>query len=483
MLRCSRCKVVFYCSKACQLQAWPSHKHICNATSQTNTSTQTSLGFQSFTQFCNNLSDPEKRKNLRDWFGDYIADNPHLIDSLLSQVDEGLYHERNKNDFKVQLKYADIAYEKATKILSGVKSRGAAEGILMDEATEKTLFPRIFAESFVKVYPGPSRSSTSLATPLDIRAKGAIISEDTLARLFSKHYKWACQSGLHANANADEWALLIREDCKRFDDMRPDLFPLEMRLGGSIRDAAVTTKTHYGKWESLGSKDQVHCRVNVTSQWSWLDAIDMENSGFLANEFPAIHDLVTTKLYSLPFELNRRVPDLKLETPRKFTVSFHVDTIEVFIGPLSYISKDDTVSYISKDDKVIDNQNSNQLKDALVIELFPLLDNDVITSCKAISVENRSIICAHYSTSTLSTMKNSLIDIEASRLIYSIDEKDVVTKVNSRDDKNVASYDNALFIYNCHCILPSQALSLRPLSEKAEGTFTIKLFTIKYLMH
>ena len=475
LLRCSRCKCTFYCNKACQLQAWSSHKHLCSSISTRDESSQTlSRGFQALKQFYNHLLDPEKRKSPQNWFGDYIADNPYLVDSLLSHY--GLSIQQQQKVLQDQSKYADIALETASRILSGVKARGAAEGSVMDEATEAILFPRIFAESFVKVYPGNSQPNSSLATPLDVRAKGNIVSGDTLTKIFSKNCKGSLQQGPYEIADADEWAQLIREDCIRYEEMRPDLFHPDMRLGGTKSNIRVTNKTHFGRWESSLNGSTIHCRVNVKTQWSWLDPLNLVDNGFLANEFPAIYDLVSRKLHSIPFELNRRVPDLKLATPRKNSVSFHVDTIDICVGPVTFMTKIEN-----------DHVQSCLRNDALVLELYPLLEKDAIFACKTLSVDARFNICAHYSltSSSTSAMKNSTIEIKPTRFIYSIDEKDILNKEDCQDDnENAASgVDKTLFFYKCQSVLPSQALSLRLLSEEVKDTVTIQLFTIKYFMH
>jgi len=474
--RCSRCKVIYYCSKECQLKAWPTHKLVCLPPLESTKSHEVlKAALRKLHQDLLGLDrlDPIKKNNLRDIVGDYIADNPHLIDSLLLFFNVSV---------EQQIKFGDLAMKTASKVLDGVKSRAATEGIIMDAITEATLFPRIFAESLIKII--PINPQLSLASPLDIRGKGESIHGTILSRIFSKGQQWAIQKGPYETIDANEWVQLVYEDCIRFDSMRLDFFPSSnFWLGGTKSEIRTRSNTHFVRWESRenGIKKESHNKVNVLTKWAWLDSEDLSEEGFLANEYPALYDLVNTRLYSLPFELNRRIPGLVLEIPKKCMVSIHVDTITVNTGLLSCQS--------SMSSNVFSSPNN----DTLMIEAHPLLEKDVISGCDIAAVKNGYKLCVLYSVGVdTSQWLNSKLDIQAIQGIYTIKETDGIKKVTLEDDKHnidlLLGKGNSLFFYTCHNAMPSLRLKLKRLfinedDDQKETSDTIKIFTIKYFIN
>jgi hypothetical protein len=474
-LRCSRCKFTYYCSKECQLKAWPTHKLVCLSPIESTKSYEVlKAALRKLHQDLLGL-DLIKKNNLREIAGDYIADNPHLIDSLLLFFNVSV---------EQQIKFGDLAMKTASKVLDGVKSRAATEGIIMDAITEATLFPRIFAESLIKIIPINPQLSTLLASPLDIRGKSESIHGTILSKIFSKGQQWAIQEGPYEKIDANEWVELVYENCIRFDSMRLDFFPSSnFWLGGTKSEIRTRSNSHFIRWESIesGIKKESQNKVTVITKWAWLDAEDISEEGFLANEYPALHDLVNTRLYSLPFELNRRIPGLKLEIPKKCMVSIHVDTITVTSGLLSCQSS------------MSSNVLSCPINDTLLIEAHPLLEKDVFSGCDIAAVKNGYKLCVLYSVGIdTSQWLNSNLDIQTIQSIYTIKETDGVKKVTLEDDNHnkdlLLGKGNSLFFYTCHNAIPSLRLKLKRLlinedDDQKETSDSIKIFTIKYFIH
>jgi len=489
-LRCSRCKFTYYCSKECQLKAWPTHKLVCVPTiSSTKSHEGIKAVLRKLHQDLLDL-DPIKKKNLREIFGDYIANNPHLVDSLLLFFNVSL---------EQQIKFGDLAMVTASKVLEGVKSRAAIEGIIMDTITEATLFPRIFAESLIKIIPiNHPQSSPLLASPLDIRGKNETIHGSILSKIFSKGQKWAVQKGPYESIDdANEWVQLVYEDCIHFDSLRVDLLPSSnFWLGGTKSESRTISNTHFVRWESIesGIKKESHNKVTVITKWAWLDSDDISEKGYLANEFPALHDLVSTRLYSLPFELNRRIPGLQLEIPKKCMVSLHVDTITVN-------TVDNTVDNTGLSSKCKSSMYC-PINDTIMIEAHPLLEKDVLSGCETAAVKNGYKLCALYSVGVdTSQWLNSQLELQPIQCMYTIKENDGVKNVTLEDDNQnkdmLLGTGNSLFFYKCHDAMPSLNLKLKRLKREMndddddhqqhhhqkETLSTIQIFTIKYFIH
>jgi len=270
------------------------------------------------------------------------------------------------------LAVARAALEQAESVLAGVRRRGAAAGEELDAATEAALWPRVFAEAFarqsvpaLRTLAAASRAAAArddalLASPLDARAQaragagaggGLPLVDDgaSLAALCGAGGAgWAAQRGPFAGEEGPaEWAALVREDCARLAAAARDA--RDARDAGSAGGAApgLSAEEEAGAasgWADAGGGERVAFRLACWSSFRWLDAggggggeaadagagaragegsrPDDADAGAdaptafeaLAAEYPALHELAS-RLHSLPFELNRRVPALRFTRP------------------------------------------------------------------------------------------------------------------------------------------------------------------------
>lgn len=399
-LRCSACKQAYFCSAACTRSAWKEHKKVCkkietkqssslstpndanDSKSKTIRSPESSLeGLRSFMRSIKD-SDIQTSKLLQGLFreigGSVEAFCRHSFPGIsASQVPKGLPHSmrelltNNEHD-SLAKEIAVAAFEKSISILKAVNMKAVAQGQSpMDAATETSMWPSIFAESFAReILPRFSKfaadsnsrktvTEAQLASPYHALARTEQIGKNALSRLISapssstpRQYRpfggpgcgWAFQRGPF-HADVEDWYTLVLEDMGRLagvisDEGEPIPLPTQVLSTSSPSSSSkLDSFVPPGKlkfsplyWSTLTSNlgdDTSAFSVNnalggdslfdvaVGSRWAWLDGqIDADQKAILdpEGEFPAISELVA-RLHTIPYEMNRKAPNLRLLEP------------------------------------------------------------------------------------------------------------------------------------------------------------------------
>jgi len=201
--------------------------------------------------------------------------------------------------------------EKAESVFKNAKLKGERDGLIMDEATEKMLKPQILNEAFahqvVDMIHEIGRSQKALiaeATELEAspEAKEAFfdqVPQEAIEALSDDQISVASVPSFFYKDEADWLDLLI-------DDMK------DLALGGLLepRDVTHTTRRDLVKPQSRKHHDQI-------GYWSCQLSFEQVES-----QFPALKELAS-RLLALPFELNRKIPGLRLRmaVDTRFVVS------------------------------------------------------------------------------------------------------------------------------------------------------------------
>lgn len=228
---------------------------------------------------------------------------------------------------------ACAAFNKAETILSAVKARGAAAGDVMDSTTEAALWPSIFAEALARCTPtamdGLARATHSsladddamLASPLHVLAAANQVRSSTLAGLAGRGGPgYAVQTGPFgipddgeaggdggADDDAAEWTALVLEDCLRFAEVEAGRMSQPV-----VRRTDACVRTPDGS-DAPSPATALPLAITSSASCCWVDA-GASAMATLENEYPALHEAIQ-RMQALPYELNRKVPALRLVQP------------------------------------------------------------------------------------------------------------------------------------------------------------------------
>jgi hypothetical protein len=318
---CSRCEAAYYCNISCQRAAWPAHRRLCvrpppSTLPPPPPPSSASRGAASLSALCSLVSaagadaarvaalpSAALRELLRGpdaadaaafaraaWPGCAPADLPAAAPRSLraALASPALAAARAAA--------AERAAARGAAVLAAVKARAAAGGGggAMDAATERGLWPQVFAEAFVRELPAmmaprprgalAAAAAPAVASPYHVLAACAYAGGagralgDVLSPRPARGWSVAPGPFLDA-ADAPTWAALVADDCARMAEDAPRWAPDAAAAGAG--DAAFT----------------------------WLNDDECEEA------YPALGELLQ-RLCALPYELNRRVPGALLLAPR-----------------------------------------------------------------------------------------------------------------------------------------------------------------------
>lgn len=184
-------------------------------------------------------------------------------------------------------------------------------------------------------------ASSLLASPYHVLAACDYIPGAALAELTNAAVGWAATSGPFASDDAEAWGGLVLDDLRRLSTEQADrwatlrqaewsLPPVEAAAaaasaatamaaaGGSTVAAALAEPpsavaaagtTAAPGTPATGAAALLRPRCAVTTSYAWVDPSEK-----LDAEYPALSE-VLQRLHSLPYELNRKLPSLKLTRP------------------------------------------------------------------------------------------------------------------------------------------------------------------------
>jgi hypothetical protein len=350
-LKCSACNSVYFCDTICQRKAWPTHKLECRNNGSTATAAP-STADKPAVQTASAAPRSKAERSL-DELTAFVRSAAHAhvhlppsmtISSML--VSEAFcrhaYPGINIKDLpegsplslmelleSIKLRAACIrtaerACDKAEEILRNVKAKGQAAGELMDEKTEKGLWPQVFSEAFVRQVPlifaelsaecqaRTTEDASLLASPFHVLATSNYLTGPSLEGLTSDSTRFCVQQGPFAAADARDWCDLLTEDLAALlaqEDRWSEPIPVLQHLKRTTPSGA-----------------NVSLKLSCSSSFLWADPGEMET------EYPAIAELMQ-RLHALPFELNRKLPAARLVRPQPGMVVIQRFSCSIMAAP------------------------------------------------------------------------------------------------------------------------------------------------------
>jgi MYND finger len=416
--RCGGCKIAFFCNVECQREAWPSHKLQC-----TTTRTAPTPKAASSSDALNKLAS-HSLKHLSDLVFS-LAESGE--DHRLSHLPPGSFRELvTKPASFLQLAYPGVspkdlqgsgvsgpltlkelftgsmlsearheaalrACTKGKSIIDSVKSKAlAAGGPQMDEATEKQLWPQVFAEAFCREIPSIIAKSSSsearsrghepgrgistatpkgapavrittgiksiavetasdlMASPFHVLAASSYLADETLSSLFARSTATTSIAGelLRSDggvsmSNADRAPLLATLEGGFATQKGPFLGDKEEVDAWStlVLDDCLRMAEEEARWSPAVVRNAKRSfdkegmlagevLVETESSYAWL------NDGELEDEAPALSEELQ-RLHALPYELSRKVPGLRLLKPRPGTALLRRIRVKASIQPFT----------------------------------------------------------------------------------------------------------------------------------------------------
>ena len=188
------------------------------------------------------------------------------------------------NDLKLDM---DKIAKNAAEVLNNIKIKGARQGNIMDDATERVLLPQIAQEALskgiieavrklnLKVSGTVAKMARPVASPSDPRAERDQIEEDVVQQLLNFSF------GIQKENVGEDWCNLIQGDLIRY-----------------MSNEKMSILNDRGEVVIMNSKETSIEEINSNCSMCWL-----ENDENLKEFYPAIAELLD-QIHALPYELN-----------------------------------------------------------------------------------------------------------------------------------------------------------------------------------
>ena len=202
-----------------------------------------------------------------------------------------------------------VAKAKAKSVLDAVKVRAAAEGDVMDAATEASLYPAVFQEAFARALVSMVTSTAVAAQSLQVRTSSALASPFAAPALWEQLHAESLRGVMSAGFAVQDafcgpgWPELYVSDLQRM-----------LSKGRFTRRSGQASASELRGWSiAYAYTSRVDSRDIVDVP---LPALALLDAGELEKEYPALADLCQ-RLHALPFELNRKAKlGLTVPAPR-----------------------------------------------------------------------------------------------------------------------------------------------------------------------
>jgi hypothetical protein len=193
------------------------------------------------------------------------------------------------------------AQARADQVLANVKSKGQAEGQVMDEATERMLRPQVLNESLAHLIVDMVSDVNRRQNALIAQARELMASPDAPEASFDQLAPGALEA-----LGTQGWCVLdgfLDDDSGEWHDLlRADAVELALRSGlMEARDVASANKR-----DLVAGPENPASYTGLRSCWLSLSQLE--------DQYPALHELAT-RVCALPHELNRKAPHLRLARP------------------------------------------------------------------------------------------------------------------------------------------------------------------------
>lgn len=207
-------------------------------------------------------------------------------------------------DLKEVLEWTDLQLDldkiskNAAEVLNNIKIKGARQGNMMDDATEKVLLPQIAQEALskgvieavrklnVKVSGTVAKMARPIASPTDEKASRDQIEEDVIQQLLNFRY------AVQREYVGEDWWPVVQGDLLRY-----------------MSNEKMSTLNEKGEVIVKSNENAIE-EVSTNCSMCWL-----ENDENLKEFYPAIAELLD-QIHALPYELNGKFILCSLESTR-----------------------------------------------------------------------------------------------------------------------------------------------------------------------